>query len=141
MPVYEYIALDVRGQRKKGVVEAETASHARHKLRANQIYPIKIEELKEKKGKTSYREILRNAFTRVRPQELAAVTRQLSTLIGAGLPLVTSLNVLVSQTADGSLRKVLIQVKDAINEGNSLTNSISQFPHVFNSLHQHGEGR
>lgn len=135
MPVYEYIALDARGHKRKGVLEAETLSHAQRKLRSNQVFPVRIKEVREKGEKLFVWESLRNWFNRVRPQELAATTRQLSTLVGAGLPLVSSLNVLVSQTGENNLRKVLAQIKDSINEGNSLTQSLGQYPHIFNAFY------
>ncbi|MCX7983164.1 MAG: type II secretion system inner membrane protein GspF [Syntrophales bacterium] len=135
MPVYEYVALDLRGRKKKGLLEAETLSHAQRKLRTQQVYPVKLREVKERKETHLISEIFKNWFSRVSLREITALTRQLSTLIGAGLPLVTSLDVLVSQTSENRLRKVLAQLKDSINEGNSLTHSLSQFPMIFNHFY------
>jgi general secretion pathway protein F len=59
------------------------------------------------------------------------MTRQLATLIGAGLPLVPSLSALVTQISHPILKKTLARIKDEVNEGNSLTQSMSLFPEIF----------
>jgi general secretion pathway protein F len=63
------------------------------------------------------------------------MTRQLATLLGAGLPLVPSLTTLVAQTMHPELKKTLARIKDDVNEGNSLTQSLSHFPRIFPSFY------
>ncbi len=63
------------------------------------------------------------------------MTRQLSTLIGAGFPLVTAIDALIPQTASKAFKPVLVQIKDAIVEGNSFAAALSNYPAVFSSLY------
>ena len=63
------------------------------------------------------------------------MTRQLATLIGAGLPLVPSLSALIAQMRNPTLKTTLARIKDEVNEGNSLTQSMSHFPEVFPDLY------
>ncbi len=132
MPVYEYIALDSGGRRQKGIVDAGSISAARQKLRETEVFPVEIAEAADRKRKeTAARGGAIHLFRKVGLQELAVMTRQLSTLIGAGLPLVPSLAALVAQIRHPVLKTTLARIKDEVNEGNSLTQSMSHFPEVF----------
>ena len=136
MPVFEYTALDQKGKTTSGIVDAESALMARQKLRATQIFPISIDEvsdLGQRRSKDSGS--VGSVFQRVRQTEIAAMTRQLSTLIGAGFPLVTALDALIPQTASKSFKPILVQIKDAIVEGNSFAAALSNYPGVFSSLY------
>jgi general secretion pathway protein F len=132
MPVYQYIALDRDGRRQQGSIEAGSAAAARTKLREQQFFPASLEEMTaggtEGAAAPASR---RRLFGRVHPGEVAVMTRQLSTLLTAGLPLVPSLNALVAQTRHPELRRTLARIRDEINEGNSLTASLSLFPETF----------
>jgi general secretion pathway protein F len=132
MPVYEYIALDAGGRRRTGIVDAGSIVAARQKLRETEVFPVEICETADRKREekaTRGGEV--HFFRKVGLRELALVTRQLATLIGAGLPLVPSLSALVAQTRHQVLRTTLARIKDEVNEGNSLTQSMSHFPGVF----------
>lgn len=132
MPVYEYIALDQGGRRLQGVVDAVSAAGARQKLREQDIFPAHIKEVTAGKGEGApAKGASEHLFRKVRLGEVALMTKQLSTLLGAGLPLVPSLNALVSQTRHPELRRTLARIRDEINEGNSLTASLSLFPGIF----------
>jgi len=132
MPVYEYIALDDRGHRLKGIVDAASAAGARQKLRETRIFPIDLAESSaQKKEGAPARKGLEGFSGKVSLRDMSIMTRQLSTLLGAGLPLVPSLTVLVSQTAHPRLKKTLAQIREDVNEGNSLTGSISRHSKIF----------
>ena len=132
MPVYEYIALDTGGHRRKGIIDAGSVVAARQKLRETDIFPVELSEASEQKRKeTAVRGGTVRIFRRVGLQELALMTRQLATLIGAGLPLVPSLSALVTQIRNPLLKTTLAQIREEVNEGNSLTQSMSHFPKVF----------
>ena len=136
MPVFEYTALDQKGKTTSGIVDAESAVMARQKLRATQIFPVSIDEvsdLGQSKSKDS-RSVI-SVFQRVKQNEIAAMTRQLSTLIGAGFPLVTAIDALIPQTASKAFKPILVQVKDAIVEGNSFAAALSNYSGVFSSLY------
>ncbi len=132
MAVYEYIALDSGGRRRKGIVDAGSIAAARQKLRETEVFPVEIVETDDRKREeAAARGGAIHLFRKVGLQELAVMTRQLATLIGAGLPLVPSLSALVTQIRHPLLKTTLARIKDEVNEGNSLTQSISHFPEVF----------
>lgn len=136
MPVFEYTALDHKGKTTSGMVDAESAVMARQKLRATQIFPVSIDEVSDlgrRRSKDS--ESILTVFQRVKQTEIAAMTRQLSTLIGAGFPLVTAIDALIPQTASKAFKPILVQIKDAIVEGNSFAAALSNYPSVFSSLY------
>jgi general secretion pathway protein F len=136
MPVYEYTALDMNGKSTSGIIDAESTSAARQKLRATRTYPTSIKESASSTGKAEKsRPTLTALFSRVRPSDLAMMTRQLATLVGAGFPLVSALDALVPQTRAKVFKKIMVQVKDAIVEGNSFAGALSHYPGVFSSLY------
>lgn len=132
MPVYEYSALNAEGRKRKGIVDAGSIAAARQKLREMAVFPVEIAETADRKREeTAARGGAIHLFRKVGLQELAVMTRQLATLLGAGLPLVPSLTALVAQIRHPVLKTTLARIKDEVNEGNSLTQSISHFPEVF----------
>ncbi len=132
MPVYEYIALDVTGKKLKGIVDAVTILAARQKLRDGRIYPIEFREAgSAEKGNVLSGSRLGELLGKVKPLDISIMTRQLSTLLSAGLPLVPSLNILAAQVTRPHLKKILAQIKEEVNEGTSLSLSLSHFPRIF----------
>ncbi|MBT8369065.1 MAG: type II secretion system inner membrane protein GspF [Deltaproteobacteria bacterium] len=136
MPVFEYTALDSKGKTTSGIIDAEGALAARQKLRTSGIFPVSIKETQEATPKKVSRSInLTGRFSRVKPVEIAMMTRQLATLIGAGFPLVSALDALVPQTKSHGFKKMLAQIKDLIVEGNSFAQALSKYPATFSSLY------
>ncbi|MDH3344265.1 MAG: type II secretion system inner membrane protein GspF [Desulfobacteraceae bacterium] len=136
MPVYEYTALDIKGKTISGIIDADSSRAARQKLRASKTYPVSIEEVHDTAAiKTPKTFSALRPFTRVRPQEVSMMTRQLATLLGAGLPLVPAIAALTSQTRSQSFKKMLAKIKDSIVEGNSFARSLSLFPGTFSALY------
>jgi general secretion pathway protein F len=135
MPVYEYTALDAKGKMTGGIIDADGARAARQKLRATGIFPVDIKESQEEIVKKTSRTVdLSRYLTRVKPAEIAIMTRQLSTLISAGFPLVSAIDTLLPQTKSHRLKTILAQVKDAIVEGQSFAQALSQYPGIFSPL-------
>ena len=134
MPVFEYRALDAKGKNLKGIVDANSESHARTKLRSQGKFPVSITANTNKQdGKSSGGQGL-TLFSRIKPGEVSNITRQLATLVGAGIPLVEALESLIKQTRNAALKKVIAQIKDSVNEGNTLTASLGEHPGVFSSI-------
>ena len=135
MPVFEYTALDAKGKTTSGIIDADGARAARQKLRATGIFPVSIKESQETpEKKTTRAGDLSRYLTRVKPAEIAMLTRQLATLISAGFPLVSALEALLPQTKSTRLKTVLAQIKDAIVEGQSFAQALSQYPKIFPPL-------
>ena len=136
MPVYEYTALNTKGKTISGIVDAESAQSARQKLRGSRIYPVSIKETHETSVKrSSWFSGFSSSFIRVKPAEISMMTRQLSTLVGAGFPLVSALDTLVPYTKSQGFKRVLAQIKDAIVEGNSFAAALSAYSGIFSPVY------
>jgi general secretion pathway protein F len=136
MPVYEYTALDTGGKKLKGVLDADSMAAARQKIRQTGKYPVDIRETvprarQKKKGGFFFLQ----SGPRVKQQEIHVATRQLATLLGAGIPLVPALNGLIEQTTNKTLKTIITQIKESVNEGNSLTSALAEHPRLFSKIY------
>ncbi|MDD2219457.1 MAG: type II secretion system F family protein, partial [Desulfoplanes sp.] len=140
MAVFEYKAIDGKGRSSKGIVDADSSKMAGQKLRAKGLYPSYIKEARSVRSTSRSRSF---SFSRVSKPQLTSAIRQMSTLLGAGLPLVTSINSVVKQMKPGPLRLILAQIKERVNEGSSLADALEQhasvFPITFSALVRAGE--
>ena len=135
MPVYTYSALNERGKMTKGVINADSPRAARGKLRQAGLFATDILETAEAEAHGGGRNLSGlSLLRRVRPQDLTVMTRQFATLMAANLTVVEALTALIEQTDSRPLQKTLIQVRESINEGNSLAAALRQHPRVFSSL-------
>ena len=136
MPVYEYTALDRAGKNVAGIIDADSMVVARQKLRASGKFPVQVKETTSKtKTEASASLSSLSIFNRVTDEDIHALTRQLATLLGAGIPLVASLDALMEQTTNAPLKKIIAQIKESVNEGNSLTHSLSLHPKLFSNIY------
>lgn len=135
MPIYEYSGLDKGGKNSKGTVDADSIRAARQKLRSQGVFPTDIKEALER-SKTTTKDI-KSFFQsdRVGLKDLAIATRQLSTLVGAGLPLVEALQALSEQVESVVLKRIIINVRENIQEGSSLAKALAAFPKAFPRLY------
>ncbi len=131
MSVFEYTALDEKGRERKGFVDAGSIAAARQKLREEGVYPTDINQATDKKDNALSGILSMNIWQRVSTKDVSIFTRQLSTLLGAGIPLVPSLSVLIAQTKNPLLKQTLAQIREQVNEGKSLTESLLHFPRIF----------
>lgn len=135
MPVYEYIAINPRGKSIKGTVEADGIRGARQRLRAKSIFPTQIQEANVI-ATSSTRDIRRYFRSQhVSLKDLAVSTRQLATLVSAGLPLVSALQSLASLTEAPVLRRILTDIRESVEEGTSLAKAMAAFPKSFPRLY------
>ena len=145
MPVFEYSGLTEAGKSIRGLRDAESAKALRSVLRKDGVYVTESRAADAgtvvaggPKGAGLSREVdVRGIFfgNRVSALDLAVTTRQLSTLIGAGIPLVDSLTALVEQVEHPRLKKILGMVKQRVNEGASLADALADHPKVFTNLY------
>jgi len=148
MPMYAYKGVGSNGKKTAGAVSAENARAARTKMRAQGVFLTEIQESADS-GADTGTQTSRNidlsallALRRIPAMERAIATRQLSTLVAAGIPLVESLNALVDQVEHAGLRSVLAQVRDRVNEGSSLADALAgtrQFDNLYISMIRAGE--
>ncbi|MGB5883186.1 MAG: type II secretion system inner membrane protein GspF [Desulfobulbales bacterium] len=136
MPVYEYTALDRAGKNVVGIIDADSNVAARQKLRASGKYPVEVKETTAKaKSESAAGFSLPSLFNRVNHDDIHALTRQLATLLNAGIPLVGALDALMEQTTSPPLKKIIAQIKESVNEGNSLTVSLTRHPKLFSNIY------
>lgn len=138
MPVYEYAGLDAAGKAVKGIVDADSSRSARARLRKQGLYPTEVHEQRAAVTKGTGLNVqidVGKYFQRVSVQDIAQLTQQLSTLIGAGIPMVEALNALVDQVENPLLKSTLTDVKEKVNEGSSLAKALRAHPKVFDELY------
>jgi len=130
MPVYNYRAINNKGESVKGVISAESVKIASDRLRKDGIYLSSINE-----ATGTSRSLIGLPWSGVSNSELAVTTRQFSTLISSGLPLETSLLALYEQAGDQKLKEILSQVRTRVSEGSSLHSALAQHKNVFSDLY------
>jgi len=130
LPKFAYRAKQTPERVLKGVLEAEDKGQAAHRLR-NMGY--RIVSLEEAKG-VAYGVGLSLGLRRIRGQDLATFWRQLASLLGAGLPPVTSLVTVEEQTENPHLAQVISEVRSAVEGASSFSQGLSRFPDVFGPL-------
>ncbi|EGT3627247.1 type II secretion system protein GspF [Morganella morganii] len=135
MPAFEYKALDAKGKQLKGVIEADTARHARSQLRDQRMMPLEILPVSEKEAKAKSGSF---AFFKrgISVAELALITRQIATLVAAGLPIEESLKAVGQQCEKDRLASMIMAVRSRVVEGYSLADSLAEFPHIFDDLYR-----
>jgi len=143
MPVFEYTGLTEAGKNVRGIRDAESSKVLRQILRKDGVYLTDARAAEagavageEKTGLG--REVDVGAmlgFTGVSSQDLAIATRQLATLIAAGIPLVEALTALVDQVEQPRLKRIMGAVKQKVNEGSSLADALGEHPKVFSALY------
>lgn len=136
MPVFAYRGLAPNGRNVAGVIDADSARSARGKLRDLGIFPTNLaaeETATQEAGATRrWLPVLRR---RIAAPELALLTRQLSTLLGAGVQLTEALGTLADQTNRPHVKRMLSQVREGVREGSSLADAIALHPDIFSDLY------
>src|SRR5213592_3043590 len=152
MPRYNYVALDTRGQESTGLLEAASTNEAIGQLRQAGYFPTSVYEetksgpdgqvgrpraakmakMTKPRAKTN---IVLFQRKKIKPKILMIFTRQLATLIDAGLPLLRSLNVLAKQERDSVLRNTINKVADGVQGGNTFSEALALHPRIFNDLY------
>ena len=154
MPRYTYVALDARGQESTGLVDANSTSEAIGHLRQAGYFPTNVFEegkasprelkaIRRKTKKTSTaaapaglkKEIVFFERKTVKPKVLMIFTRQLATLIDAGLPLLRALTVLAKQERDRVLKKTIGALSETVQGGSTFSEGLAQHPRLFNDLY------
>ena len=130
MAAYDYVALDNKGRKKKGVLEADSSRQIRQLLRDKGWMPLEVDESSAKQQQQ------RSWFSpRISVADLALITRQLATLVQGALPLEESLNTVAQQTEKPVIRSMLLAVRARVLEGHSLAKSLAEFPRAFSHLY------
>ncbi len=135
MAVYQWQGIDKAGRAQKGVRDADNAKLLRALLRKDGILATAIEEESAARTRTAREVDFRKYLQRVSTAEIAVLTRQLATLLKAGVPLVEALAALIEQVENPQLHSALTQTRDKVNEGTSLADALRAHPRLFESLY------
>jgi len=141
MPVFTYRALDSQGQEVRNEIEADSSDDALSKLRGQNLFPTSVKEKSAKRIGPKSRGVAGSSRKKtltiggVRAKDLCTFTRQLSTLINAGLPIVRSLKILGDQLKPGVLKNALMDVADDVESGTALSEALSKHPKAFDKLY------
>jgi len=134
MGAFEYTALDTAGKERKGILEGDTPRHIRQLLREQQLLPVTVAEVAQREAKRQ-----RSSFVlarRVSSADLALFTRQLATLVRAGLPLEESLLAVSQQTEKPRVQSIVLGVRARVMEGHTLASGFAEFPRVFPEIYR-----
>ena len=134
MGAFEYTALDARGREKKGVLEGDAARQVRQQLREQGWVPLDVQEVIQREG--SPRRGLRLLRRGISATDLALITRQLATLVRAGLPLEECLRAVSQQTDKARQKSMLLAVRSRVMEGHTLAAGLGDFPYIFPELYR-----
>ena len=139
MPIYEYKALTPEGSTKSGVVDADSPKEARTKLRADRLLVTEIAPLKAGKKGFSLKHFLPSSEptfpNKTRIEQVAAVTRQIATLLAAGIPLAEALKAVVEQAPDRQMETVFREIREKISRGLSFGETLHSYPAYFTDLY------
>ncbi|MGH8140789.1 MAG: type II secretion system inner membrane protein GspF [Steroidobacteraceae bacterium] len=133
MGAFEYTALDNGGKERKGILEGDTPRHIRQLLREKQLLPITVSEVAQKEAKRQH------SFTLTRgvsTGDLSLFTRQLATLVRAGLPLEESLLAVSQQTEKPRIQSIVLGVRSRVMEGHTLADGLADFPRIFPEIYR-----
>ena len=137
MPEFTYEALDKGGRQVRGVIDASSEEVIVEKLRNMGYYPLNVVINKKAAGQVDILALpgLRLIFHRVKTKHVMTFTRQLATLIDAGLPILRSLHILQEQVESQIFKDKIGQISKDIESGGSLSDALSKHPKVFDSLY------
>ncbi|NNL65685.1 MAG: type II secretion system F family protein, partial [Myxococcales bacterium] len=130
MPVFNWKARTRQGAVKKGVMEAQNDEAVMAVLRGQNLLPVTV-----KPAPRDLMEFLPEMGSPVNTRELVVFTRQFSTMIDAGLPLVQCLEILADQEPNKKFKDILMQVKSEVEQGSTFADALSKHPKVFDELY------
>jgi type IV pilus assembly protein PilC len=154
MPKFNYVAMDSRGKETKGTLDVGSQNEAISRLKEMGYFPTKVVEADKTKDKPDKKSKAAGADAkgkkkggalnlniripglsgRVKPKILTTFTRQLATLVDAGLPLLRGLRVLERQERNATLKSVINDLALAIEGGSTFSEGLAQHPKIFNRL-------
>ena len=137
MGAFEYTALDNAGRSHQGVLEGDTARHVRSLLRERSLLPVSVAEVSAQESREQRKS--QGGFSlrrRVSTADLSLLTRQLATLVRAGLPLEESLLAVSQQTERPRVQGILLGVRARVMEGHTLAAGLADFPRVFPEIYR-----
>lgn len=152
MPRFKFVAMDSKGAEVEGELDAESQAAAIAAIRAKSLFPTRVAEVGADARRTQRPGVPRqkagsaanlkreNKFTgifggRVKAKDLMVFTRQLATLIDAGMPLLRGLRILLKQEKSPALREAVTGMGEAVESGSNFSEALAQYPKIFDKLY------
>ncbi len=147
MSNYAYVAVDPQGAVTRGTLDVADQTEALRRIKEMGLFPTKLAAARRRPlpaaGKSSRPAVARlnlelsvpGLSRRVKPAHLAVFTRQLATLVEAGMPLLRSLRVLHEQAESRALQRIIGDLALSVENGNSFADAVAAHPKVFNRLY------
>lgn len=138
MTAFQYIALDKSGKRIKGVTEGDSARLVRQQLREKQLTPLDVfpVSLQKKSNETTKKSLFQLGARKMSPADLSLITRQMATLLDAGIPVDEVLTAVSEQTEKQTTKQILLGVRGKVLEGYALADGMNDFPGAFPALYR-----
>lgn len=130
MPAFEYVAVNGSGRSQKGILEGDSGRQIRQQLRDRGLTPVEVRVSHRSSNTASSWQFWR----RIPPVELTLITRQLASMVGAGLPIEDSILAVAQQSTSRRATAILTNVRGTIMQGQSLSHALGEFPHTFSTL-------
>ncbi len=138
MTIFRYQGIDQKGKKASGIVDAENERAARLKLRKSNVYPtvVVVEGGRGSLVMAGQSDVkFGSMFQRIKVEDIALMTRQLASLLNAGITLVDALGALADQLEHPKLRSAITEIRGKVIEGEKLSNTMLRFPKIFNALY------
>ncbi|OUU79177.1 MAG: type II secretion system protein GspF [Gammaproteobacteria bacterium TMED78] len=143
MAAYKYTAMDKKGKESKGILDADNLRHASVILKEKNLIPIDIDISQGEDSSKSDKSFLSISLLnfnflkkKITSLGLALVTRQLATLIKAGLPIDEALKAITQQTEQANIKNIIMGVRSKVVEGYSLASGLDEYPSVFPNIYR-----
>jgi type II secretory pathway component PulF len=131
MPRFEYIAIGSNRKTDKGTVTAESAFAARKHLRSRGLHPTEIRQVRMETAQKTFKDV----FARSGKKDIAGFTKELATMLNAGIKLTDALSVLTLQVTNPHLRAAVTEIRDRVVTGESFADSISEYEQYFDLIY------
>ncbi|SHE55261.1 general secretion pathway protein F [Microbulbifer donghaiensis] len=134
MAAFEYTALNHAGRKSRGTLEADSARAARQQLRAKGMVPLEVAQTTETAAEGGVQ--LFGGSPGLSIKHLALLTRQIATLLRAGIPLEETLGAIANQSRNHKIRRIVLAVRGKVLEGHSFAQALGSFPRAFPKLYR-----
>ncbi len=137
MPIFEYKAIDGDNKQKRGIIDADTPRDARLKLKKDRLF---VTDIKESRGKKTGGIRIRGVtgvetVNKARTEQVAAVTRQMASLLQAGIPLAEALRMIIEQAPDKKIESAFRDIREKVTQGMPFGDAVLQHPAYFTDLY------
>ncbi|MFA5147375.1 MAG: type II secretion system F family protein [Candidatus Omnitrophota bacterium] len=135
MPTYKYRAKKGPREIVEGKTEAPSEAEAIERLSQMGYLPIKLEEVRDEPSPGPGRTVPKRPLGRVKSREITVFSRQLASLLAAGVPILSAINIIAEQTENPGFKSALCDIHDAVKEGENFSDGLSRYPRAFSPLY------